>query len=248
MEVGCKSIKQQKQRSRMLSALMEVCNGAVERMQQDEHNHNNDAPDDSLSNETVAVKMQPDQDTAAVKEATGSTRCRSLLCDANGTFVAELVYRCLMCNALHEQASDAQSHYLNRHTCTSNSIALLQRPANEEEEDEDEKRSDAMSSDADLEEDIDFHIKRRKAQHTDNRSFGRTLPVSDNHRVPDPTTLTNRRTMNAMDSRLSSDSGTYSGSQMLMADESFDDARSSPTSSEAATPLDDRQGKIKVSQ
>jgi hypothetical protein len=222
----------QKQRRRMLSALMEVCNGAVERMNRD--------TDSSL---------RPKNSEGVVKTKDPNV-CRSMLCDSNGNFVAEMIYRCLVCSAVHEYVSDAQSHYYQVHC--QDQVPITQRPTSEEEVDEgsdhdadadyemiDGKRSDALSSEPDLDE-IDFNIKSNETHHSpDNRSFGRTLPVSDNHRVHTSTNQCGRLTLNGLDSRLSNDSGTFSA-PLLMADESLDDARSSRASSGATTPLEDK--------
>lgn len=40
---------------------------------------------------------------------------RSLVCDTNGIIVAEMVYRCMICSAIHDVLDDAQSHYQTEH-------------------------------------------------------------------------------------------------------------------------------------
>ncbi|XP_054159228.1 uncharacterized protein LOC128957486 [Oppia nitens] len=40
---------------------------------------------------------------------------RSLVCDANGIIVAEMVYRCMICSAINEGLEDAQRHYQMEH-------------------------------------------------------------------------------------------------------------------------------------
>ena len=43
------------------------------------------------------------------------TGIRSLVCDSNGIIVAEMVYRCMICSAIHEVLEDAQRHYQCEH-------------------------------------------------------------------------------------------------------------------------------------
>ena len=40
---------------------------------------------------------------------------RSLVCDPNGIIVAEMVYRCMICSAIHDVLDDAQRHYKTEH-------------------------------------------------------------------------------------------------------------------------------------
>jgi hypothetical protein len=44
--------------------------------------------------------------------------CRSLVCDANGIIIAEMVYRCMICSTVSESISDAKLHYHNNHIDT----------------------------------------------------------------------------------------------------------------------------------
>ena len=41
--------------------------------------------------------------------------CRSLVCDANGIIIAEMVYRCMICSAVLDSISEAKIHYHNNH-------------------------------------------------------------------------------------------------------------------------------------
>ena len=41
--------------------------------------------------------------------------CRSLICDANGIIIAEMVYRCMICSAVADSIADAKIHYHNNH-------------------------------------------------------------------------------------------------------------------------------------
>lgn len=41
--------------------------------------------------------------------------CRSLLCDANGIIIAEMVYRCMVCNVVHDYICAAKQHYHQAH-------------------------------------------------------------------------------------------------------------------------------------
>jgi hypothetical protein len=40
---------------------------------------------------------------------------RSLVCDSNGIIIAEMVYRCMICSAIHDLLDDAQTHYQSEH-------------------------------------------------------------------------------------------------------------------------------------
>ncbi|KAI1299988.1 hypothetical protein HDE_03653 [Halotydeus destructor] len=44
--------------------------------------------------------------------------CRSLVCDANGIIVAEMVYRCMICTTVSDCIADAQKHYRSKHMDT----------------------------------------------------------------------------------------------------------------------------------
>ncbi|KAI1277772.1 hypothetical protein HDE_14586 [Halotydeus destructor] len=41
--------------------------------------------------------------------------CRSLICDANGIIVAEMVYRCMICSNILDSISEAKAHYHKDH-------------------------------------------------------------------------------------------------------------------------------------
>lgn len=41
--------------------------------------------------------------------------CRSLICDANGIIIAEVVYRCMICSAVINSTTDARNHYHSDH-------------------------------------------------------------------------------------------------------------------------------------
>lgn len=41
--------------------------------------------------------------------------CRSLICDANGIIIAEMVHRCMICAHISESINDARSHYQQTH-------------------------------------------------------------------------------------------------------------------------------------
>ena len=41
--------------------------------------------------------------------------CRSLLCDANGIIIAEMVYRCMICYSIHDYIGDVSKHYQTAH-------------------------------------------------------------------------------------------------------------------------------------
>ncbi|XP_074603420.1 uncharacterized protein LOC141856962 [Brevipalpus obovatus] len=41
--------------------------------------------------------------------------CRSLLCDANGIIIAEMVYRCMICYSIHDYIGDVSKHYQTTH-------------------------------------------------------------------------------------------------------------------------------------
>lgn len=41
--------------------------------------------------------------------------CRSLICDANGIIIAEMVYRCMICSSVADSIADAKIHYHNNH-------------------------------------------------------------------------------------------------------------------------------------
>ena len=41
--------------------------------------------------------------------------CRSLVCDANGIIIAEMVHRCMICAHISESINDARQHYQTNH-------------------------------------------------------------------------------------------------------------------------------------
>lgn len=41
--------------------------------------------------------------------------CRSLLCDASGIIIAEMVYRCMVCYSIHDFIGDVSKHYHTVH-------------------------------------------------------------------------------------------------------------------------------------
>lgn len=41
--------------------------------------------------------------------------CRSLVCDANGIIIAEMVHRCMICAHISESINDARKHYQEVH-------------------------------------------------------------------------------------------------------------------------------------
>lgn len=41
--------------------------------------------------------------------------CRSLICDANGIIIAEVVYRCMICSSVLNSITEARSHYHTNH-------------------------------------------------------------------------------------------------------------------------------------
>ena len=41
--------------------------------------------------------------------------CRSLICDANGIIIAEVVYRCMICSSVLNSITEARSHYHSNH-------------------------------------------------------------------------------------------------------------------------------------
>lgn len=41
--------------------------------------------------------------------------CRSLVCDANGIIIAEMVHRCMICAHISESINDARKHYQEIH-------------------------------------------------------------------------------------------------------------------------------------
>lgn len=52
-------------------------------------------------------------DYAATKDERDG--CRSLICDANGIIIAEMVYRCMICSSVLDSIGDAKLHYHKNH-------------------------------------------------------------------------------------------------------------------------------------
>lgn len=46
---------------------------------------------------------------------TDSQKCRSLVCDSTGIIIAEMVYRCMICNSVTDSITEAKAHYQISH-------------------------------------------------------------------------------------------------------------------------------------
>lgn len=44
-----------------------------------------------------------------------SQKCRSLVCDSTGIIIAEMVYRCMICNSVTDSITEAKAHYQMNH-------------------------------------------------------------------------------------------------------------------------------------
>ena len=42
-------------------------------------------------------------------------KCRSLVCDSTGIIIAEMVYRCMICNSVTDSITEAKAHYQLNH-------------------------------------------------------------------------------------------------------------------------------------
>ena len=56
-----------------------------------------------------------DGDNQSIDSMDERKGCRSLLCDANGIIIAEMVYRCMRCYSIHDFIGDVSKHYHNTH-------------------------------------------------------------------------------------------------------------------------------------
>ena len=81
------------------------------------------------SNHHAKGSMGP-SDVVLKTEAGDSQKCRSLVCDAAGIIIAEMVYRCMICNSVSDSITEARAHY-----------QLTHMEDEEEDEQEDEEYS-----------------------------------------------------------------------------------------------------------
>jgi len=95
---------------------------------------------------------------------------RSLVCDSNGIIVAEMVYRCMICSAIHDVLDDAQRHYQSEHI---------------DDNDNDCKTSNQqmIGGDSDLEdeEDLSLNFEMQESMYEDmghNQSASNSVTVS----------------------------------------------------------------------
>ena len=49
------------------------------------------------------------------KTESDSQKCRSLVCDSTGIIIAEMVYRCMICNSVTDSITEAKAHYQMNH-------------------------------------------------------------------------------------------------------------------------------------
>jgi len=56
-----------------------------------------------------------DGDNQSIDSMDERKGCRSLLCDANGIIIAEMVYRCMRCYSIHDFIGDVSKHYHSTH-------------------------------------------------------------------------------------------------------------------------------------
>lgn len=57
----------------------------------------------------------PPQKKSPNRNDTPPARLRSLICDANGIIIAEMVFRCMVCAKIHDSSGEAQTHYQDEH-------------------------------------------------------------------------------------------------------------------------------------
>jgi hypothetical protein len=72
-------------------------------------------------------------DVLMTKTESDSQKCRSLVCDSTGIIIAEMVYRCMICNSVTDSITEAKAHYQTTHM------------EEDEEQDEDYKFSPSES-------------------------------------------------------------------------------------------------------
>ena len=72
---------------------------------------------------------------------------RSLVCDSNGIIVAEMVYRCMICSAIHDVLEEAQRHYQSEHIEDNNDNEL-----------KNSNNSQMVGLDSDLEDDEELNM------------------------------------------------------------------------------------------
>lgn len=58
---------------------------------------------------------EDEQDNHSFSSMDERKGCRSLLCDANGIIIAEMVYRCMVCYSIHDFIGDVSKHYHAAH-------------------------------------------------------------------------------------------------------------------------------------
>lgn len=67
----------------------------------------------------MSGKMSHNQQKNASSGSDGKNsdplKCRSLVCDSTGIIIAEMVYRCMICNSVTDSITEARAHYQSNH-------------------------------------------------------------------------------------------------------------------------------------
>lgn len=82
--------------------------------------------------------------------------CRSLVCDANGIIIAEMVHRCMICAHISESINDARSHYQQTHFESSEQDSPSGSHTNGQEEEEGDDDNSIANDDGDEDTAEDF--------------------------------------------------------------------------------------------